>query len=81
MCIKGLFKVWVDKCYLFGDGSLNVVKQLLMDRLAPPWFLLGTISFGGLVSPHSPTKSVRGQHFTALCPHIPIVLDHTMELS
>ncbi len=33
--LKRLCKVQVDQYYLFGDGSLDVVKCLLMDRIPP----------------------------------------------
>jgi hypothetical protein len=45
--LKGLHEVWVGQDYLFGNGSLYVVKPVLMDLLPPPWFLSSFIFLGG----------------------------------
>jgi hypothetical protein len=80
--LKGHRKVWVGQYYLFGNGRLVIVKCLLIYRIPPPWLLFGTISFGGFsLSTLSHLVSERGQHFTTLCPHIPILINNSKKLS
>ena len=58
--LKWLCEVYVGQDYLFGNGSLYVVKCLLMDWLPLPRFLFSLFFLMVLVSLHSPTRSVRG---------------------
>jgi hypothetical protein len=49
--LKGLCEVWICQYHLFGDGRLNIVKCLLMDRISPPWHILSAIILGGFSLP------------------------------
>jgi hypothetical protein len=71
--LKRLPKVWIGQNYFFYNGSLNVVKRLLMNGIPPTRLFLGLIPFGSFVLPHSPTGYVsfagacKGSGSTSVC--------------